>query len=77
MVNRRKTDTIAEKRQRKRRGYSLSIEDDGYNDNEVSGLNPDQEDGLYNLEDDWNWRIFRKLCQYHNLRSSSTTWLWH
>lgn len=52
MVDRQKADTIAEKQERKGRRYSLSIENDGYDNNEISGTVPNKKDGLNNLEDD-------------------------
>lgn len=43
-------DTIAKKQRKERRGCSLSIEDNRYNDSEISDTDPDQEDSLSNLE---------------------------
>lgn len=50
VVNRWKADTIAKKRRKERGRCSLSIEDNRYNDSEISGTDPDQEDSLSNLE---------------------------
>ena len=51
VIDRRKAEAISEKRQRDRKGDSLSIEDDRYYDSETSA-DPDQEDGLNPLGDD-------------------------
>lgn len=43
-----------EKWRKKKGGYSLSIKDHNrYNNNKISGINPDQENGL-NSGNDWN-----------------------
>ncbi len=55
VVDWQKAEAIAEKRRRDREGSSLSIEDDRYYDSETSA-DPDQEDGLNPLGDDWNWK---------------------
>lgn len=52
-VDRRKAEAIAKKWRRDRGRSSLSIEDNGYYDNDTSGTDPDQEESLDPLES-WN-----------------------
>lgn len=51
VVDKQKADIIAKKRRRKWGRYSLSIKNDGYNNSEISNTDPNQENGLSNLED--------------------------
>ncbi len=65
VVDRQKLEAIARKRRRDRGGSSLSIEDNGYYDNETS-TDSDQENGLNPLGDDWNWKslwMFNELVR--------------
>lgn len=52
VVDKQKADTMAEKQRKEKKGYSLFIKDDGYNDSEIFGTDSNEEDGFSNLEDD-------------------------
>lgn len=52
---------MKQKQWKKRRENSLSIENDGYYDNEISGTNLDYENS-FNLKNNKNWKFSEYNC---------------
>lgn len=51
MVDRQKVEILAKKQWREKYGYSLSMEDNRYNNNKIFNTNSNQKDG-FTLRDD-------------------------